>query len=461
MAGSSKVLLVLVYTALVLLSFLLLGSNTSSASSSIDDQVYTKMPLRVRRLLLKPELAEDEDDEDKPNPPPKKTKSTTTTSSQSKLLTKPPPNSDQLPPPKPKLKKLNSTTSGSKTPPTSSKNSTSLLTTKPKKLNSTAKATTDSTKSPDVLGSSSQKNKTNKIKNLSPPNATATQKLKKMTELQTDTKSKSLEKQNPINLGSKTKPKPKQAAAQKSTLPSWIDQDEEDDLITDFRSLPSKFQQSLFPDIESISQTSKAYLTKANKEMTRNFKPLVGTKYASTTANLVSYTVLLLLPLLLVSLLISRVKTYSSLQKLLIFINIYLAIYFTILALSAVATGLEPLRFFFATSASTYVALQILQTLCYVMFLLLSVMYLVLVFSTKTGLGPKALGLAQTIVGLGVGLHYYVAVFHRVVTHQPPKTNWKVHAVYATCFLVICLFSTAERRKKEYLEEGGEEGKKN
>ncbi|KAL9690707.1 hypothetical protein QQ045_011113 [Rhodiola kirilowii] len=447
MGASSKVLLLQFCIALVLLS-----SNAISSSTSIEEQVHTKKPLGVRRLLIKAELVEDE--EDKPKPPPKKIKSTTT--SQSKLLEKSTPTSDQLPPPKPKLKKLNSTISSSKLP---SKNSTVLLTSKSKKLsNSTSKAT-DPTKSsslltkksPDLISSTSPNNKTSKIKNLSSQNSTMAPKIKKINDLSTDTKSKPQEKQPP---------KPKSSRVQKSTLPSWIDQDEEEDLVSDFRDLPSKFQQTLFPDLESISQTSKAYLTKANKEMTRNFKSLLGTKYASTTANFVSFA-FIILPLILVSLLISRIKTYFSLQKLLIFINIYLSIYFSILSLSAVVTGLEPLRFFFATSQSTYVALQILQTLCYVMYLLLLVMYLLLVFLTKTGLGLKLLGLGQTIVGFAVGLHYYVAVFHRVVLHQPPKTNWKVHAVYATCFFVICLFASAERRKKKYLEEGGEEGKNN
>lgn len=87
-------------------------------------------------------------------------------------------------------------------------------------------------------------------------------------------------------------------------------------------------------------------------------------------------------------------------------------------------------------------------------------MYMVLVFSTDTGMGSKALGLGQTFVGFAVGLHYYMTVFHRAVLHQPPKTSWKVHAVYATCFCVICLLARVDRRKKEYLADGGEEGKK-
>ncbi|OVA14183.1 hypothetical protein BVC80_9029g7 [Macleaya cordata] len=176
-----------------------------------------------------------------------------------------------------------------------------------------------------------------------------------------------------------------------------MDQDLDDDLVSEFRDLPSKFHQTLIPDLERMSTTSKAYITKANKEITEGFKPLVG---------------------------------------------------------------LEPLKFFYATSQSSYVCLQVLQTLGYVLYLLLLLMYLVLVFSTETGLGCKVLGLGQTFVGFAVGLHYYVTVFHRAVLNQPPKTNWKVHGIYATCFLLICVLSGVDRRKKAYLEDGGDEGKK-
>uniref|UniRef100_A0A2P2J606 Uncharacterized protein n=2 Tax=Rhizophora mucronata TaxID=61149 RepID=A0A2P2J606_RHIMU len=206
--------------------------------------------------------------------------------------------------------------------------------------------------------------------------------------------------------------------------------------------------------------TSKNYLAKANKEMTRGFKLYVGNKYAPTIASAVSFA-FVLIPLLLVSLIVNRIKAYFSLQKILIFIQVYLSIYFCILCLTSLVTGLEPLKFFYTTAQSTYVCLIVLQTLGYVFYLLLLLMYLVLVFSTESGLGSKLLGLGQTFVGFAVGLHCYLAVFHRVVLHHPPKTNWKVHGIYATCFLVICLFATADNRKKSYLEDGGEEGKEN
>lgn len=236
-------------------------------------------------------------------------------------------------------------------------------------------------------------------------------------------------------------------------------EDDEDDLVSEFADLPSKFQETFLPDMERITKTSKLYLNKYNKEFTKGFKPYVGNKYASSVASIISIA-FIIIPLILVSLIFSKIKAYFSLQKLLIFIQIYLSIYFTILGLSSLITGLEPLKFFYSTSHSTYVCVQVLQTLAYVLYLLLLLMYLVLVFSTETGLATKLLGLAQTLVGFAVGLHYYITVFHRAVLHQPPKASWKAHALYATCFVVICLLGRLDRRKKAYLEEGGEEGKK-
>ncbi|KAI5587935.1 hypothetical protein BDE02_05G062800 [Populus trichocarpa] len=340
------------------------------------------------------------------------------------------------------LKKLNTTSQLKKL------NSTSQL----KKLNSTSKASNftksiagSTKKTPDLLKLGSSTDKTTK------PTST------KQTQSLVDKKVGNQESQKQNKNQKQTNEK---KTTQSKKQPSWIGQDDEDDLVAEFRDLPSKFHQTLIPDLERISITSKKYLTKANNDLTRGFKPIVGNKYAPTIASIVSFA-FILIPLLLVSLIFNHIKAYFSIQKILIFIQVYLSIYFTILCLSSLVTGLEPLKFFYATSQSTYVCLMVLQTLGYALYLLLLLMYLILVFSTECGLSSKFLGLGQTLVGYAVGLHYYVAVFHRVVLHQPPKTNWKVHGIYATCFLVICLFSNAERRKKAYLEEGGEEGKKN
>lgn len=240
---------------------------------------------------------------------------------------------------------------------------------------------------------------------------------------------------------------------------SWIDQDEVYDLVDGIKDLPTKFQQTLVPDLEKISKTSKVYLNKYNKAFAKGFKPYVGNKYAPTIASTVSFGFILII-LILVLLIFNHIRAHFSLQKLLLFIQIYLSIYFYTLCLASLFTGVEPLRVFYATSQSTFVCVQVLQTLAYVLYLVLLLMYLILVFSTVTGLVTKLLGLAQTFLGFFIGLHYYMTVFHRAVLHQPPKTSRRAFALYATCFLVICLFRRTDGRKKIYLEEGGEEGKR-
>ncbi|XP_060185747.1 uncharacterized protein LOC132615201 [Lycium barbarum] len=313
-----------------------------------------------------------------------------------------------------------------------------------KKLNSTSTKSSNSTKktSSDLskITSSLPKNKTTKVTNTNNLN---------------ESKSKS---KNTTKNQSSTNKNTKKETTHKDAQPYWLENDE-DDLMSGFIDLPSKFQETLLPDLEKISKTSKVYLNKANKEFTKNFKPIVGNKYAPTIASILSF-VFIIIPLILVSLIFNKIKAYFSLQRLLIFIQVYLSIYFSILCLSSLVTGLEPLKFFYATSQSTYICLQLMQTLGYVLYLLMLLMYLVLVFSTETGHATKMIGLAQTFVGFAVGLHYYMTVFHKAVLRMPPRTSWRIHAIYATCFLLICLLSRAERMKKTYLEEGGEEGKK-
>ncbi|CAN7068263.1 unnamed protein product [Brassica oleracea var. botrytis] len=414
----------------------------ASSETSFDDELQQTQSLdlhfRVRRLLVKD--LEISDDVEETNPPPRKKKKFTDS------VTSP------------------SSTSGTKKNQTkvikpissSAKNQTKLAKTTSSKLNST-KSSSNTTKAGSDLKKLKSSNSTSSTKKPADLSKSTSSKNKTTTKPQSSKLSPPPEKKKaPPTSKPATKPKP----AEKAIKPFWLDDEEDEDFVSEFRDLPTRFQRSLIPDLERISTTSKSYINKANKEITKNFKPYFGNKYSPTIASVVSF-VFILVPLLLVSLVFNRFKAYFSLQKLLIFIQIYLSIYFSILCLSSLVTGIEPLKFLYATSSSTYVCLQIMQTLGYVFYLLLLLMYLVLVFSTDCGLGLRVLGLAQTFVGFAVGLHYYVAVFHRVVLRQPPKTNWKVHGVYATCFLLICLLSSAERRKKEYLEDGGEEGKKN
>ncbi|KAK9678620.1 hypothetical protein RND81_11G223500 [Saponaria officinalis] len=330
----------------------------------------------------------------------------------------------------------------------SSKNQTKI--TKPKTSSLDTSLSTSSSKNKTKLTKPTSKKLVDSSSMANSTSKTSSKSVDLPKPTQSDKTDKKYSEQRSQNQDQKRKP---------PSSPTWISQvDEDEDLVSEFRNLPTKFHQTFIPDLHKISTTSKIYLTKYNKEITKGFKPYIGNKYAPSFATAISF-LFIIIPFLLVSLIFTRIKSYFSLQKLIIFVQIYLSIYFSILCVSSLVTGLEPLKLFYATSEATYVWLQVLQTLAYVLFLLLLLMYLVLVFSTKSDLGQKLLGLAQTFVGFAIGLHYYMTVFHRVVLRQPPKSSWKIHGIYATCFLVICLFAGAERRKKVYLVEGGEEGK--
>ncbi|XP_072976840.1 uncharacterized protein [Typha angustifolia] len=338
---------------------------------------------------------------------------------------------------------------------------------KTKKTNSTTTITISSTttkiKLPKLnktlIEKSKPKNSTKFVKPAKFPKSNSTNSTKtqlKQSNFSTSNSTKTSKK----TLLNATLPKPKQSKLSNQEQPSWLDVSDGQDLISEFRELPSRLHEALVPDLERLSTTSKAYISAANAGIVKGVKPYLGSKFAPIIAPIAS-ALFLIMPLLLLTALVRRLGSYLSvLRLLLLFVQAYLAIYFATLALTALLTGLEPLKFFYATSPASYTWTQAVQSLGYVIYLVLQLVDLV--FSSSASEGNRALGLAQMVVGLAVGLHYYASVFHRAVMGEAPRANWRVHGVYAACFLVICACARAERRKKTYVSIGGEEdGKQN
>jgi hypothetical protein len=259
---------------------------------------------------------------------------------------------------------------------------------------------------------------------------------------------------------------------EKASKDATLDVDEElllggeaegsDDLISEFRGLPARLQETLMPDLARLSHQSKAYLSAANAGIADGVRPILGGRWAAAAATAASVA-LLLLPLCVLTALVRRAGAYLPLlHRALLLAQAYLAVYFATLAVAAAATGLEPLRFFRAASPATYAWTQAAQSLGFMAYLVLQMVDLVAVFSgaaapQEDGEAARALGLAQMVVGLAVGLHYYAAVIHRAAAGEPPRANWRVYAVYAACFVIICACARAERRKKAYLAHGAAE----
>ncbi|XP_047073263.1 uncharacterized protein LOC124682663 [Lolium rigidum] len=231
-----------------------------------------------------------------------------------------------------------------------------------------------------------------------------------------------------------------------------------EDLMSEIRGLPTRLHETLMPDLARLSYTSKAYLSAANTGIAGSVRPILGGRWAAAAASAASVA-LLLLPLFMLTALVRRLGPYLPLlHRALLLSQAYLAIYFATLALAAAATGLEPLRFFHAASPAAYAWTQAAQSLGFMGYLVLQMVDLVAIFSGAAAPeedsgadATKALGLAQMVVGLAVGLHYYAAVFHRAAAGEAPRANWRVYAVYAACFVIVCACARAEKRKKAYL----------
>ncbi|XP_020579559.1 uncharacterized protein LOC110024120 [Phalaenopsis equestris] len=260
---------------------------------------------------------------------------------------KPPPKNkpiSQLPEAKNKTKPLKSNTANS------SSSSSSILT---KILSS---ATTSPTKS-KLKKTANQLNKTisNTKKNTTKSNSTKTGQINYLKPL--PSKSQSIPKLKP-----QTSPADLLDDTDITTTGS------DDDLISDFRDLPSRLHSAILPDLEKLSATSKHYLSKTHRDITAGVKPFVGNRYAPSIAYAASSAVLLL-PLFLLAAVFRHLLRCASLHRSLLFVQAYLAIYFTTLSLTALVTGLEPLWFFYAASPNAYAWTQAVQTFGYLVYL--------------------------------------------------------------------------------------------
>ncbi|KAG6468288.1 uncharacterized protein LOC122033818 [Zingiber officinale] len=435
----------------VLLLLLFLHSSFTLCSSSADATGSSSKPQKAK-LLIRASVDEGDGAERGQNPAAPKKNPILVAKNQTKLLKPKKANSTATAAASAKVKlgkSFNATLKAS--------NSTKLLdAAKLSKANST-KSSKDKLKSPNSAANSTKSSK--KLGFDSPIAKNKIESSVKVPKAQQPAKEAPAKKSPTVN--EKVKTAAKQGAKTEELAAGMEMEDELDDgtdLISDFRELPSR----LFPDLERLSTTSKAYISAANKGIAEGVKPYVGKSFAPKVAPVLS-SLFLVPPLLLLTLLFRRLRAYLSLHRLLLFTQAYLAIYFGTLALTALATGLEPLRFFYATSPASYTWMQAAQTMGYLIYLVLQLSDLVSLFSRfedSPATSSRSLALAQMVIGLAVGIHYYAAVFHRAVNGEPPRVNWRVHGIYATCFLAICTCARADRRKKAYYD-CGEDGKKN
>jgi hypothetical protein len=226
------------------------------------------------------------------------------------------------------------------------------------------------------------------------------------------------------------------------------------DLPTNFQQTVGEVASHVIPQIQQISDQSMNSFDKINRNLASSFLPWIGEKYAPIIATLISYC-LLLPPLALVLFLCERIRAILTLQKVLLFINIYLVTYFAILLIVALGLGSEPTAFLDQYSPFGYMTLQLLQAFGYMIYMLLQTADVIITCATGSPIG-KTSAVIQWLLASMVGLHYYVTVFSRAMAKQHPHISWKFYGFYSLSFLVCCLLARTEQSKKEYIPLGDE-----
>ncbi|ONM54320.1 hypothetical protein ZEAMMB73_Zm00001d020135 [Zea mays] len=120
------------------------------------------------------------------------------------------------------------------------------------------------------------------------------------------------------------------------------------DLISEFRDLPSRLHETLMPDLARLSQYSKAFLSAANAGIANSVRLILSGRLHGISGGAAGAAALHA----------HRAGAahgpVPAAPPVLLLAQTYLAIYFATLALTAAATGLEPLRFVHAASPAAY-----------------------------------------------------------------------------------------------------------
>ncbi|XP_024383531.1 uncharacterized protein [Physcomitrium patens] len=210
----------------------------------------------------------------------------------------------------------------------------------------------------------------------------------------------------------------------------------------------------LVKKINVFSVQTKTHFVKVNQDLASTITPFLGNRHAPAVASVISYC-LLLLPLALIFFVCEQVREFLTLQKAILFANIYLAVHFELLLVAALGLGSEPMEIFHEFSTSSYLVLQLVQAFGYILYLTLQTADLTLAYAEGTAIA-KSTSTVQIVVASVIGVHYYITVFLKATQGVAPTTSWKAYAFYSIAFMTLCLLGRIHRGKKQYHSVGNE-----
>eukprot|EP00899_Mesostigma_viride_P024004 jgi/Mesvir1/4789/Mv11089-RA.1 len=205
-----------------------------------------------------------------------------------------------------------------------------------------------------------------------------------------------------------------------------------------FDAVVAKTRKHVAPHVGRLARSGYEVAAKTHKGIQDTVSHYVGPEHTPLVSTVVSY-VALLTPLLVSLLIILRIRAMFSIQKVVLFANLYLTAYCATLVLTTCLIGVEPLATLQRSSESNYVVVQLVEAFGYILYMLMQLINLGIMSSS--GCCTRFAAVLQICLASGVGLHYYLNVWQPAMLDLPPSVSWQMYGGYALVFLACCFMS--------------------
>lgn len=205
------------------------------------------------------------------------------------------------------------------------------------------------------------------------------------------------------------------------------------------------------PAVSKLHAKGKEMAMATHSAVHAHVAKYVHAHYSLFVASVITYTLLIFPPLATLSCLL-RVNAVLSLQKVLLFCNVWASLYCATLFLIAVLGHGEPMEALHHDSLGNYVLLQLVQALLYTAYVGLNFMQ-VYVLSFANAPNQYQVAIGNTVLGLIVALHYYVIVWRPAMLGHPPSMSWRIYGLYTIIFVSFTLSTRLVRDKRPVLQQ--------
>mmetsp|Transcript_19947 Transcript_19947/g.64939 ORF Transcript_19947/g.64939 Transcript_19947/m.64939 type:complete len:342 (-) Transcript_19947:1369-2394(-) len=211
-------------------------------------------------------------------------------------------------------------------------------------------------------------------------------------------------------------------------------------------AVAAKHEEHFKPHMASLHSRTRQALTDTHQSIHGHVSKYVHHTFSPAIATIVTFA-LLFVPLMLVVAAFQRIRAILSLQKLLLFCNMYLTAFCITLMLITLLSHKDFNESLQQDSERNYVVLQFFEGMSYAVYLMLQLWQVGVLYKAEA---TSLFNSAMSELGLSVlvGVHYYMAVWRPAMMSHPPRTTWIIYLAYALIFAGFTLSTRLSRETR-------------